>query len=95
MTADGTFHKYADMSVTTAKVWEEWFVDFSGYTGEDGCIAFYQEYDATAKKQQYSCLDNIVIEQIPQCKRVQGVEVSGVSQTNATITWPAAGEETA
>ena len=95
MTADGTFHKYADMSVTTAKVWEEWFVDFSGYTGEDGCIAFYQEYDATAKKTQYICLDNIVIEQIPQCKRVQGVEVSGVSQTNATITWPAAGEETA
>lgn len=95
VTADGSFHPYLEKTVSTAKVWEEWFVDFSAYEGEDGCIAFYQEYDATAKQQQYICLDNIVIEQIPQCKRVQGVEVSGVSQTNATITWPAAGEETA
>lgn len=95
VTADGVFHPYVEKTVTTAKVWEEWFVDFSAYEGEDGCIAFYQEYDATAKKQQYICLDNIVIEQIPQCKRVQGVEVSGVAQNTATITWPAAGEETA
>ena len=95
VTADGVFHPYVEKTVTTAKVWEEWFVDFSAYEGEDGCIAFYQEYDATAKKQQYIALDNIVIEQIPQCKRVQGVEVSGVAQNTATITWPAAGEETA
>ena len=95
VTADGIFHPYLEKTVSTAKVWEEWFVDFSAYEGEDGCIAFYQEYDATAKKQQYICLDNIVIEQIPQCKRVQGVEVSGVAQNKATIAWKAAGEETA
>lgn len=94
VTSDGVFHKVREFKLTKEKVWEEWFVDFSSYEGEDGVIAFRQEYDEVLKKTVYVFLDDILVEEIPQCKKVQDVVAENVDSTSATIKWPAAGVET-
>ena len=95
VTADGEFHTVATRELGTTKVWEPWLVDFSTYTGEEGQIAIRQQYDATDKKTVYIFIDNVKIDIIPQCKQIQEVDVKKITQTGATVTWKAAGEETA
>ncbi|MGM9838317.1 MAG: fibronectin type III domain-containing protein [Paludibacteraceae bacterium] len=95
VTADGVFHTVATRELGATKVWEPWLVDFSSYTGEEGRIAIRQEYDAIDNKTVYIFIDNVKIDIIPQCKKIQDVKVKEVTQTEATISWTAAGEETA
>lgn len=95
VTADGEFHTVATRELGTTKVWEPWLVDFSSYTGEEGQIAIRQEYDAIDNKTVYIFIDNVKIDVIPQCKQIQEVNVKKITQTGATISWKAAGEETA
>lgn len=95
VTADGVFHTVATRELSATKVWEPWLVDFSSYSGEEGRIAIRQEYSETDKKTVYICIDNVKIDVIPQCKQIQEVDVKKITQTEATVTWKAAGEETA
>ena len=96
VTADGVFHKVAEHVLTSTTAWEECFVDFSSYTGEDGRIAIRHDYDMTGlKKSTDSYVDNIKIVEIPQCKRIASVEADAIAATTATVLWKKAGEETA
>ncbi len=94
VTADGVFHTVATRELGATKVWEPWLVDFSSYSGEEGQLAIRQEYDAIDKKAVYIFIDNVKIDVIPQCKQVQEVNVKKITQTGATVSWKAAGEET-
>lgn len=94
VTADGVFHTVATRELGATKVWEPWLVDFSSYSGEEGRIAIRQEYSETDKKTVYIFIDNVKIDVIPQCKQVQEVNVKKITQTGATVSWKAAGEET-
>ena len=82
-----------ELSQTSA--WEEWLVDFSSYTGGEGQIVLTCTYDATAKKSNDVMIDNLSIGVIPQCKKVQTISARAITQTGATISWEAAGDETA
>ena len=94
VTADGTFHKVAERQVS-AKAWEPWLVDFSSYEGEDGRIAIRLDYAATGlAKTLYVFIENVQISAVPQCKKVQTISARAITQTGASITWEAAGDET-
>lgn len=96
VTSDGVFHQVAEKTLTAAKVWEEWFVDFSVYDGADGVIAIRQDYDMTAKaKTQYIFLDDILVEEIPLCSKVATVEIGNITDGGAKIDWVKAADETA
>ena len=83
------------LELSQTSVWEEWLVDFSSYTGGDGQIVLTCTYDATAKKSNDVMIDNLSISVIPQCKKVQTISARTITQTGATISWEAAGDETA
>lgn len=96
VTSDGVFHKVTEKTVPTAKVWEEWFVDFSVYDGADGVIAIRQDYAATGKaKTLYAFLDDILVEEIPMCSKIATVEIDDITDGGATINWVKAADETA
>ena len=96
VTDDGQFHKVAEHVLSNTKAWEECFVDFSSYTGEDGRIAIRHDYDMTGlKKTTDTYVDNISIVAIPDCKRISSIRTDKVEATSATVLWTKAGEETA
>ena len=55
----------------------------------DGATGHITFWDAFADN--YSFIDNLVIEPIPACVAVTGVSASNVTSTDATISWDAAG----
>lgn len=95
ITADQVFHLVAENQIQVDKTWYEWFVDFSSYTGEDGQIAIRVSYNETLGKSVYIAIDNIRIVSIPDCKRVTTIKAADVVATSASLSWEAAGEETA
>lgn len=96
VTLDGEFHEVAKLQISAAKQWEKWVVDFSTYTGENGRIAILQDYArAGAANTLKICLEDIKIEEIPDCKRVATINAADVVATSASLSWEAAGEETA
>lgn len=96
VTADGTFNKVAERRLSAADVWEDWLIDFGSYTGDEGNLAIQLDYaSAGLSKTLYLSIANIVVEVIPQCKKVQAISARAITQTGATVTWEAAGDETA
>lgn len=94
VTDDGQFHKVAEHVLSNTKAWEECFVDFSTYIGENGRIAIRHDYDMTGlNKSTDVYVDNIKIVEIPQCKRIANVDVDAITSNSATILWKQAGEE--
>ena len=92
---DDVITNIATLELSQTKEWEALLVDFSTYAGEGGQIVISCEYDAEKKKTNDVYIDNIQITTIPQCKQIQDVEVKKITQTGATVSWKAAGEETA
>ena len=92
---DDVITNIATLELSQTKEWEALLVDFSTYTGDGGQIVISCEYDAEKKKTNDVYIDNIQITTIPQCKQIQDVEVKKITQTGATVSWKAAGEETA
>ena len=66
--------------------WEEYFVNFSSYTGEGGRIAM-RAPRAVNGKDINMCYDNVVIEQIPQCGRITTINVTEIDSVSAKIAW--------
>ncbi len=94
VTEDEQFHEVAKLQLAAAKVWEDWFVDFSKYTGENGRIAIRQDCArAGDKKTTYIYLANIRIVEIPQCLRVTEISVDSITTTSAIVSWKAADVE--
>ena len=101
VTSDGTFHEVAQRTNSAQKLWEPWVIDFSGYTGENGVIAIRLDptmaaaASGTAATTQYVFIENVKISVIPECRKLQGADMSAqdVMESSATITWPAGGAE--
>lgn len=94
VTEDGQFHEVAKLQLAAAKVWEDWFVDFSKYTGGNGRIAIRQDCArAGDKKTTYIYLANIRIVEIPQCLRVTEISVDSITTTSAIVSWKPADVE--
>ena len=86
--SDGTFVEVAHLTISDATVWTEWFVNFGSYTGEGGQIAIRQDYNASgAKVSTYLMMDQITIEQIPQCGRITSIDVTDIDSISAVIRW--------
>lgn len=96
VTSDSVFHEVAKLQISAPKQWEKWVVDFSTYTGKNGRIAILQDYArAGATNTLKICLEDIKIGEIPDCKRVAMVNAADVTATSASLSWEAAGVETA
>lgn len=95
VTPDNVFHEVTMRQVNTPNVWDEWSVNFSSYDGEEGRIAMYVEYDASLKKAVKIAIDNVKITEIPECERIQTVEVEKIGVDSALISWKKIGKENA
>ena len=68
-------------------------IPLSSYTGSGRYIAFYDEvpplYGTATYSYSYVYLDDVQVDYLPTCPRVNGVQVTGISQTGATVSWNA------
>ena len=68
-------------------------VPLSSYAGTGRYIAFYDEvpplYGTATTSYSYLYLDDIVVDYMPSCPRVSGVQLSDITQTGATVQWTA------
>ena len=78
-----TFTRYQRVNVSTVSTWEAFEIDFSGYTGPEGCIAFTL-HDSAAN---YAVIDDITVDVIPTCPRPTNVTVNNIGQNTATVHW--------
>ncbi|MBR3436030.1 MAG: fibronectin type III domain-containing protein, partial [Bacteroidales bacterium] len=78
-----TFTEIATVANTDLYMWEQFEIYLSSYTGEGRYIAFVSpngEYS-------YPYLDDITVDYIPACPRIQDVSVSNITLTSAHISW--------
>ena len=78
-----TFQRYQRVNVSAVSTWESFEIDFSGYTGPEGCIAFTL-HDSAANN---AVLDDITVDVIPTCPRPANVTVGNIGQNTATVHW--------
>ena len=78
-----TFTRYQRVNVSAVSTWESFEIDFSGYTGPEGCIAFTL-HDSAANN---AVLDDITVDVIPTCPRPTNVTVNNITQNTATVHW--------
>ncbi len=103
--SDGSFTHVENCKLTKAKEWEEFNVNFPSDI-HSGRIAFRinnteawradvgSTYASSSSRATfYMYIDDITVQEIPQCQKILGVEVSKVDSVSATITWPASGAE--
>ena len=74
----------------TATTWVERVVSFGNYTGEGQYIAFKNQYNSAAS---YAYIDNLVIEEIPDCERPENVTVSNITAHTADVTFQPASDD--
>lgn len=70
--------------------WNEFEVEFSGYTGTGNRITIMQTSTGTTAITSY--IDSLVIDTISSCNRPATLAVSDVSANGATLTWTDPGE---
>ena len=90
-TSIGTFTPVDTFTMTTT-TYTQRTVDFDNYTGTGNRIAFKVARPTTAVYNS-GYVDDIVIENIPQCATPTNLNVSSVSGTEATISWTPGGQE--
>ena len=68
-------------------------VPLSSYVGSGRYIAFYDEvpplYGTATYSYSYVYLDDVQVDYLPSCPRVNGVQVTGITQSGATVQWNA------
>ena len=70
----------------------EYTVRFSNYTGNSRIIAFRNSYGTTGYS--YIYLDDITVEYIPSCPKVDSLKVIGMSNNSVVLSWEPVGDET-
>ena len=86
MEANGTFVPISQHVLTTSQH-TPIEVSFASYTGNSRVIAlhnYYSTYDYS-----YVYVDDIVVDYLPDCPRIEGVTVNNIDQNNATVHWTA------
>ena len=79
-----TFTRLATF-VPTEIGWNEFEVEFSGYTGIGNRITIMQTSTGTTAITSY--IDSLVVDTISSCNRPTAFEVSGITANSATLTW--------
>ena len=89
-----TFTSIQEITVsnTYSNGFQEFTVPFSSYTGNGRYIAFMC---GTGSAYAYFLIDDITVEVIPSCLVPSNLEVDGVTENEATLTWTAGGDEAA
>jgi len=70
----------------------EYTVRFSNYTGNSRIIAFRNSNGTTGYSSIY--LDDITVEYIPSCPKVDSLKVIGMSNNSIVLSWEPVGDET-
>ena len=70
----------------------EYTVRFSNYTGNSRIIAFRNSNGTTGYS--YIYLDDITVEYIPSCPKVDSLKVIGMSNNSVVLSWEPVGDET-
>lgn len=78
-----TFVYYKSAVADVVSIWEAKEIDFSGYTGPEGYIAFLLPDSATNN----AIIDDIVVDLLPTCRHVENVQVSNITSTTAVVKW--------
>ena len=79
-----TFTRLATLTPTVIG-WNEFEVEFSGYTGNGNRITIMQTSTGTTAITSY--IDSVVVDTISICNRPTTFEVSNISAYGATLTW--------
>ena len=78
-----TFTPIATADASQGYRWQMFEIPLNEYTGSGKYIALVSP-DGVAS---YPYLDNIEVNLIPTCPRITGVEISGITQTSASVSW--------
>ena len=87
-----TFQQVATVNVGNNTSWSEFIITLDGFTGS-GCHAAIKATRPSSS--WYAYVDDIKLEVIPDCPRVEDVAVSNITPTSADISWSEEGEATA
>ena len=86
MTDPNDFSTYTEVATVTPRQlsqWEEFEVYFDSYTGDGQYITFLSPNG----NYSYPYLDDLTIDVIPDCRRVQGITVSNITLHSADVSW--------
>jgi len=78
-----TFTAVATVDASQGYRWQMFEIPLNGYTGSGKYIALVSPNGTSS----YPYLDNVEVNLIPTCPRVYDVEVSGITQTSAYVSW--------
>ena len=78
-----TFTPLAQVEPSGAYTWEYVDVNLDSYAGDGGFIAILSPDGIEGS----IYIDNLVVDLIPSCPRVSGVEVSGITSTTVDLIW--------
>jgi hypothetical protein len=81
-----------NVSNTYSDGFQEFTVPFSNYMGNGRYIAFMC---GTGSSYAYFLIDDITVEVIPSCLVPGNLDVDGITENEATLTWTSGGDETA
>ena len=82
---DGTTFEPVD-TIELTSIYADYTVRFNNYTGNGSRIAF-KASPMGSSTYGYVYLDDVTVELIPSCIRPDGIEITGLSTTTATIDW--------
>ncbi|MCQ2310786.1 MAG: choice-of-anchor J domain-containing protein [Paludibacteraceae bacterium] len=104
MNADGSFTSIQYCKLSKAKEWEEFNITFPADI-HSGRIAFRIDNNADWRKAVgntysgsvscYMYIDDITVQEIPQCQKILDVSVGTITDSSAVISWKQADDETA
>ncbi len=92
-----TFVEIAEKTPTTAS-YEQYIIPFNGYTGSGNHIAIKVEAPETptatyTHAYRAVCIDDITVEEIPNCVEPSALQFVSSTTTTATLSWTASGSE--
>ena len=76
----------------TANAYSDYIVSFEQYQGNGRFIAFKVEGPSTTTYTA-GCVDDIIVSQIPNCKKPMDVTLSQISDNSVTVDWTSMGDE--
>ena len=89
--ADSTFTPIDTIVYDSPYQWQEYIVDLSAYKGTGRHLAFRGGLLSAAE----FYVDNLVVEKIPNCKKVESLDLVNVTSNSLQVAWTPRGKETA
>ncbi|MCQ2294966.1 MAG: fibronectin type III domain-containing protein, partial [Bacteroidales bacterium] len=83
-----TFQPVDTITINGNTAWDEFIVEFSGFTGYGANVAIKADRSTSS---WYAYVDDVTLELIPDCPPVENVVVSNITQTSADISFTEVG----